>query len=124
VIVCGDFNCISPEDDVDRSQLIDAFHAFSPDAETAVNQFIESGKLVFSSLEALGFRDAIPADGRRYSMPTDFINLNKESAIRIDHVLVNDAIEIITGEVVQSVSTNQASDHHPVMVEFRVRPNC
>lgn len=41
--------------------------------------------------------------------------------MRIDHVLANDAIEIIAGEVVQNSGTNRASDHHPVMLEFRIR---
>lgn len=122
LIVCGDLNCISPEDAVDRWRLITAFRNFSSDAERAVDQFIESGKLVFDSLRKLGLTDAIPPAGRRYSIPTDLINLDKSSGIRIDHILANDAIEVITGEVVHSPASNCASDHHPVMVEFRIRP--
>jgi endonuclease/exonuclease/phosphatase family metal-dependent hydrolase len=120
VIVCGDLNCISPEDRVDRSKLIEAFRAFSNDPETAVDRFIESGRLVFDSLSKFGLKDAIPTSGRRYSIPTDLISLDKSSGMRIDHVLANDKIEIVTGEVVHSPATNQASDHHPVMVEFRI----
>jgi endonuclease/exonuclease/phosphatase family metal-dependent hydrolase len=122
LIVCGDFNCISPEDQVDRGQLVGAFQSFSTDATKVVDQFIESGKLVFSALAEFGLRDAIPPDGRRYSIPTDLINTNKSSAIRIDHILANSAIEVVAGEVVHSSNTNRASDHHPVMVEFRIRP--
>lgn len=122
LIVCGDLNCISPEDRVDRGALIDAFRGFSRDAERTVDQFIESGKRVFESLAKLGLKDAVPLSGRRYSIPTDLINPDKRSGIRIDHVLANDDIEIIGGEVVHSPATNQASDHHPVMVEFRIRP--
>lgn len=122
LIVCGDLNCISPEDAVDREQLIAAFRSFSSDAERAVDQFIDRGNLVFAELGKLGLRDAIPSVGRRYSIPTDLINPDKRSGIRIDHVLVNDAIEVVTGEVVHSPASNQASDHHPVVVEFRVRP--
>src|SRR5436190_17886909 len=120
LIVCGDLNCISPEDGVDRGRLIEAFRGFSGDAERAVNQFIDSGTLVFASLGKLGLRDAIPPAGRRYSIPTDLINLDKSSGIRIDHILANDAIEVVTGEVVHSPASNAASDHHPVMVEFRI----
>jgi len=76
---------------------------------------------VFSALGKLGFKDAVPPLGRRYSIPTDLINRDKSSAMRIDHVLANDAIEIIAGEVVQNATSNHASDHHPVMVEFRIR---
>lgn len=120
VIVSGDLNCISPEDHTDRHQLIKAFRSFSPNPEAAVDQFIDSGKQVFSALEKLGFKDAVPPLGRRYSIPTDLINRDKSSAMRIDHVLANDAIEVIAGEVVQNAASNRASDHHPVLVEFRI----
>jgi endonuclease/exonuclease/phosphatase family metal-dependent hydrolase len=120
LIVCGDLNCISPEDHIDRSKLVEAFRAFSNDPESVVDRFIESGRLVFDSLSKFGLKDAIPPSGRRYSIPTDLISLDKSSGMRIDHVLANDKIEVVTGEVVHSLATNQASDHHPVMVEFRI----
>ena len=121
MIICGDMNCINPEDHTDRKGLIEAFRSFSANAEAAVDQFINSGKIVFTSLGELGLTDAIPPAGRRYTIPTDLINLDKKSAIRIDHILANDAIEVITGEVIHSTASNRASDHHPVMVEFRIR---
>ena len=68
----------------------------------AVDQFIDSGKQVFSALEKLGFKDAVPPLGRRYSIPTDLINRDKSSAMRIDHVLANDAIEVVAAAVAAS----------------------
>lgn len=124
LIVCGDLNCISPEDAVDRVQLIEAFRVFSSDAEEAVDRFIDSGKLVFAALGKLGLKDAVPRAGRRYSIPTNLINLDKSSGMRIDHVLANDAIDVVAGEVVHSPASERASDHHPVMVEFRIKPAC
>ena len=121
VIVCGDLNCISPEDDIDRLRLIEAFRSFSADPEAAVDQFIESGRQVFAALGRLGFRDALPHAGRRYSMPTDLINADKSSAMRVDHVLCNEAIEVTAGEVVHTAASNRASDHHPVVVDFKLR---
>jgi endonuclease/exonuclease/phosphatase family metal-dependent hydrolase len=121
LIVCGDFNCISPEDGVDRGQLIAAFRNFSDDADAAVDRFIESGEQVFAGLRQLGFRDAIPPAGRRFSIPTDLINSDKSSGMCIDHILADDAIDVITGEVVHSAASNRASDHHPVMLEFRIK---
>ena len=123
LIVCGDLNCLSPEDDIDRDRLIAAFRSFSTDAERAVDRFIGSGKLVFASLAKLGLKDAIPLAGRRYSIPTDLINTDKSSGMRIDHILANDAIEVVGGEVVHNAGSNQASDHHPVMVDFRIGPS-
>ena len=121
VVVCGDFNCISPEDRVDRRQLVEAFRKFSTSAEVAVERYIDSGRQVFDALGKLGFNDAVPPAGRRYSMPTDLINRDKSSAMRIDHVLANDGVEVAGGEVVHTAASNRASDHHPVMLEFQIR---
>jgi endonuclease/exonuclease/phosphatase family metal-dependent hydrolase len=120
LILCGDLNCINPEDAPDRAALIAAFRNFTGTAETAVDQLIESGRQVFGALGELGLRDAIPPDGRRYTMPTDLANPDKASAVRIDHILVNRAIEVVHGAVLHSAASNRASDHHPVMIEFRI----
>ena len=121
VVVCGDFNCISPEDRVDRHKLVEAFRKFSTSADVAVERYIDSGRQVFDALGKLGFNDAVPPAGRRYSMPTDMINRDKGSAMCIDHVLANDGVEVAGGEVVHTAASNRASDHHPVMLEFRIR---
>jgi endonuclease/exonuclease/phosphatase family metal-dependent hydrolase len=120
LILCGDLNCINPEDKPDRAALVTAFRQFTKAAETAVDQLIESGRQVFGALGELGLRDAIPPDGRRYSIPTDLANMDKSSAVRIDHILVNRSIEVARGAVMHSAASNRASDHHPVMIEFRV----
>jgi endonuclease/exonuclease/phosphatase family metal-dependent hydrolase len=121
LIVCGDLNCISPEDAIDRSAMIDGFRRFSADPEAAVDQFLESGRAVFGALSGLGLKDALPPAGRRYSIPTDLLSLDKGSGMRIDHILANSGIEIVAGEVVHNPASNKASDHHPVMVEFRLK---
>jgi len=120
LIVCGDFNAISPEDESDRARLIAAFRSFASEPEQTVDRFIASGELVFAELAKFGLRDAIPTDGRRYSIPTDLINLDKRSGMRIDHILANAAIEVVAGEVVHSPNSNRASDHHPVLLKFRL----
>jgi endonuclease/exonuclease/phosphatase family metal-dependent hydrolase len=120
LIVCGDLNCISPEDAIDRDALINSFHRFSREPEASVDQFIASGQHVFRALGALGLTDAIPSAGRRYSIPTDLISADKSSGMRIDHIFANKSIEVVDGEVVHNAASNRASDHHPVKVAFRV----
>jgi exodeoxyribonuclease III len=120
LLVCGDFNAISPEDEIDRAQLVAAFRDISSAPEQTVDRFLASGEQVFAELAKFGLRDAIPAGGRRYSIPTDLINLDKASGLRIDHILANAAIEVVAGEVVHSLHSNRASDHHPVMLRFRL----
>ncbi len=121
VVVCGDFNCISPEDEIDRAKLVEAFRSFSAEPEATLDRFLESGRLVFSRLGELSFSDAVPLGGRHYSIPTDLLNTDKSSAMRIDHVLANEDVEVVAGEVVHTADSNRASDHHPVMIELRCR---
>jgi len=120
LIVCGDLNCINPEDAIDRSAMVAAFSRFSREPEATVDLFIESGRNVFGVLGELGLKDAIPLAGRRYSIPTDLLNPDKSSGMRIDHILANNEIDVIAGEVLHSAASNRASDHHPVVLEFRV----
>jgi endonuclease/exonuclease/phosphatase family metal-dependent hydrolase len=121
LIVGGDLNCINPEDATDRPRLIQSFRKFSANAEADVDRFLESGKLVFATLAKFGLRDAIPVAARRFSIPTDLISQEKSSGMRIDHILANEAIEVVRGEVVHSQASNRASDHHPVLLEFRLQ---
>jgi endonuclease/exonuclease/phosphatase family metal-dependent hydrolase len=121
LIVCGDLNCISPADDIDRDALIAAFRRFTRDPEATLAQFIESGREVFRALAKFGLEDAIPLAGRRYSIPTDLISLDKSSGMRIDHILANRAIVVGGGEVVHTAQTNRASDHHPVVLDFHLQ---
>jgi hypothetical protein len=82
----------------DRSAMIAAFRRFSRDPESAVDQFIESGREVFGALSKFGLKDAIPPAGRRYSIPTDLSSLDKSSGMRIDHILANNGIDVVAGE--------------------------
>jgi endonuclease/exonuclease/phosphatase family metal-dependent hydrolase len=120
-VLCGDLNCISPEDPVDRERLIEGFRRFSPEPEATVDQFLDSGRAVFAALARVGLRDAVPPRGRRHTIPTDLIDTDKRSAMRIDHVLVSDEVEVLGGEVVHTPDTERASDHHPVRVDLALR---
>ena len=120
LLVGGDLNCIHPDDAPERDHLVAAFQMFSSEPEAAVDRFVEAGQLVFSALAELGLRDAVPPAGRRYTIPTDLLRESKESAMRIDHILCNEAVRVVGGEVVHSPDTHRASDHHPVMLDFRL----
>ena len=118
LLVAGDFNCVHPDDHVDEGNLVEAFKAFSQEPPDAVRRFVESGQLVFAALSRFGLKDAIPAAGRRFTIPTDLLRTDKQSAMRIDHILCNGGIKVVDGQVVHSPATQQASDHHPVLLEF------
>jgi hypothetical protein len=75
---------VSPENAIDRAHLIAAFRGISSEPEQTVDRFLASGEQVFAELAKFGLRDAIPTGGRRSSIPTDLVNLDKPSGMRID----------------------------------------
>lgn len=118
LVLCGDFNSISPEDALDEARLLQGFRRFSSEPEAALARFLASGRAVFSLLAARGLRDAIPPEGRRYSMPTDLRSPDKDAAMRLDHIFVSREIAVRHGEVLHHALSQLASDHHPVIAEL------
>ena len=118
LVLCGDFNSISPEDAVDEGRLLAGFRRFSREPEAALARFLASGRAVFALLAERGLRDAIPAAGRRYSVPTDLRSPDKEAAMRLDHIFVSGEIAVRHGEVLHHALSELASDHHPVIADL------
>jgi endonuclease/exonuclease/phosphatase family metal-dependent hydrolase len=73
---------------------------------------------MFRELEAAGFRHALPADaGGTFHRFT-----GRRDGVRIDHILVNDRVEVIAARVVYSDAGERlASDHWPVMADLALR---
>lgn len=120
-LIGGDFNAISPEDRPDLAALSQGFSRFSPEPMKSARRFIESGQAVFQALQAHGLRDAVPVHQRVFSMPTDMLSCDKSSAMRIDHIWVNDHVEVEHAEILHSPATNLASDHHPLLATVTPR---
>lgn len=121
LLLCGDFNCVHPDDELDIDAVVQAFAVFSTEPQEAVYRFVEGGRRVFAALEQCGLVDAVPPAGRRYTIPTDLLRADKRAAMRIDHIMCNERVEVQGGEVVHSAATNRASDHHPVWVDVSLR---
>lgn len=122
LVLCGDFNSISPEDAPDEARLLQGFRRFSAEPEAALARFLASGRAVFSLLAARGLRDAIPLPGRRYTMPTDLRSADKDAAMRLDHIFVSREIVVRHGEVLHHALSQLASDHHPVIADLALAP--
>jgi exodeoxyribonuclease III len=118
LVLCGDFNAVSPEDAPDEARLLQGFRRFSPEPEAALARFLASGSAVFALLARHGLRDAIPPEGRRYSMPTDLRSADKDAAMRLDHIFVSGEVAVRHGEVLHHALSQLASDHHPVIADL------
>lgn len=123
LVLCGDFNAISPEDRPDRDVMIAGFRRFSSKPGPDVDRFIDGGLAVFAALEADGLRDAIPPQGRGITMPTDLVSSDKVSGMRIDHVMISADVRCLHGEVIRIPATERASDHYPVVADLMVDGN-
>ena len=80
-MVCGDFNCISPEDGPDRNRLVEAFRSFSTDPEATVDRYIDSGQqaaLIFVPIAASSANACarFSVDGRNWVTFTNVCNKN------------------------------------------------
>lgn len=123
LLLVGDMNAISPADRVDREALVEAFHGFSQpgDAENAVQRFLDAGRLLWKGVfPHHGLRDVVPPGNRLPTMPTALLGGGQESAIRIDHALATKGLEVVLAGAVRDVRADAASDHYPIMLDFRL----
>lgn len=118
LVVCGDFNAISPDDGVDEVKLVQAFARFSQNPASDLARFTEGGRRVFQALSNMGMRDAIPSADRTFTMPTDLQSRDKSSGMRIDHAWVNTMTRVVAATIVHDPLADTASDHYPLVVDI------
>ena len=118
LLLCGDFNAISPDDAPDRMALAKAFSKFAQDPHASSARFIDAGEAIFPRLIAAGLRDAFLPGQRSHTMPTRLVSEDSDSQMRIDHAWVNDKILIQSAQVIQDQLADRASDHYPLLIEF------
>ena len=123
LLLAGDMNAISPDDDPDVAALAHGFERFraSDMAQREVERFVEAGRLLFKEvLPRFGLHDAMPPAERGYTIPTAMLSTDISSAMRIDYVMVNGGIGIDKGWVIRDPEADIASDHYPIAVDFRL----
>lgn len=116
-LICGDFNAISPRDNVDEVALTQAFKAFSKTPASSLARFTEGGRKVFGMFDELQWHDAVSLENARHTMPTRLFGGEEESAMRIDHVMHNNYVKA-RSFIVQNDLTHFASDHYPVVTDI------
>jgi endonuclease/exonuclease/phosphatase family metal-dependent hydrolase len=122
LVLCGDFNAISPEDHPDHRALTAAFSRFSKRPGPDSARFIDSGQSIFPMLSAAGLRDAFLPGRRSHTMPTRLISTNEDGRMRIDHAWVNDHVLVQSAQVCHDPLADQASDHYPLVLELSFAP--
>lgn len=86
--------------------------------DVLVDRFVDGAAAVFPAPAAFGFRDAVPPEGSRATMPTSLVSADKSSAMRIDHVLLGPGVSALLGEEARHPAAEMASDHRPVWADI------
>jgi endonuclease/exonuclease/phosphatase family metal-dependent hydrolase len=123
LLLVGDMNAISPEDEPDKKMLTQGFERFraADVARREVERFMEAGHVLFEKvMPHFGLHDAMPPAERRYTIPTAMLSTDISGAMRIDHILVNGGIAVEKAWVVRDAEADVASDHYPVAADFRL----
>ena len=119
-VLAGDFNAIHPDDQIDEAQLLRGFASFSKNPEQDMRRFIDAGQAIFPVLDELGWRDAVTDSV--HTIPTAMLGGGLDSAMRIDHLLVNAQVDVLEGRVVHDVRADGASDHYPILARLLISP--
>lgn len=124
-ILLGDINALSPEDSYPET-IVDRFNSYH------LLKFTQHGKLVFACIQkilAAHFIDIavymkqnqIPTAPNGIDLHEQFTITHDQPAIRLDYVFVRKELikKVRTYEVIINDTTKKASDHFPVVVEFK-----
>ena len=116
-IISGDFNMISPNDSFNSNILVEAFSSFSKTPDLDVERFVDSGKNITNTLTWSGFQDSLQKN-KLYTIPTDFLSMNKNSGMRLDFIFHNNFIKNKKSWIVEDKMAEYSSDHRPVVMDF------
>ena len=120
-IIAGDFNSLSPEDNYDLQRLIKGYESFmGGDGKAKAEDIITAHALM--PLMKKGLIDthlSIKRNGG-FTVPTDWRNKGKDSAVRLDYIFCSEEFRIIDSGIINDDLTNSASDHHPIFAVLEI----
>jgi len=112
-ILAGDFNSINPKE-YNKEKLLKGFKTFHKEPLKKVNELFK-GKVI-SYLVSKGLIDTYKENNSEfnYTIPTDMLSKNKDSAMRIDHIFCSEDIKVLDSGIIKNELTEKASDHYPI----------
>ena len=114
-ILAGDFNSLSDEDSYDKEKLIRGFRVFDKHAEEKVEDLMK--RLAIREIRTAGLVDTFTAKHRTfdYTVPTNSLSINKDSAMRVDYVFCSSDFNVINSYKIKGKHVERASDHYPII---------
>ena len=114
-LISGDFNSLSPEDDYDLERLTRGYQKFMGEHDGKVkaeNIVTAYAMKPFFSECLMDTYKKIQGNGD-FTVPTDWRNKNKDSAVRLDYIFCSKEFKIIDAGIIKDDYTENASDHYP-----------
>jgi len=116
-ILTGDFNSLSHEDNYDDQEIKDYLGKIALNPGT-VEALLEKKFVRF--LLKKGLIDVMKKYDDSFTIPTDYIDKIKGCPLRLDYFLVSKKIKVINARVIKNSTTEQASDHYPLVMEIEI----
>ena len=120
-VVTGDFNSLSPIDTYDLGKLIKGYEGFMGEkGKWKAEDIFQASAL--KAIMRKGMMDTYSVARRSlgYTVPTDWRNKSKDSAVRLDYIFCSDGLRIVDAGIIKNDLTDMASDHYPVYAVFEI----
>lgn len=113
-IICGDFNSLSHKDKYNKKKLIKLFSKFKENPKEYVRDALKCNAT--KRLGKSGYLDTFLEKNKKFdfTIPTNLISKNKDSAMRIDYIFCSKDFRILKSGILKNKFTEQASDHYPI----------
>jgi endonuclease/exonuclease/phosphatase family metal-dependent hydrolase len=115
--ITGDFNALPDTIPYNRDLLISSLKGFAgDDAPRIVDNFLNIKFIPY--LKSRGLIDPF-AGSTEYTVPTDLLDKNKDSAMKMDHILHTPDIECLEARVIKDPRAEIISDHYGIWYRLR-----
>jgi endonuclease/exonuclease/phosphatase family metal-dependent hydrolase len=124
-ILTGDFNAISDQDKYYREKLIKGFLGFIKNKEV-VDKVVDE-RLTHQAISEIRRHNLIDTYRKinkgvqQYTIPTDYLSLDKSSGMRVDYIFCSPDFEVEDARVIKNELTEKASDHYPVIAQLKLK---
>ena len=121
-ILSGDFNSLSPQDSYNLEKLTRGYQRFMGEeaGKKKVEDIIKMDAMrpLFSECLIDTYKK-IRMNGD-FTVPTDWRNKNKDSAVRLDYIFCSNDFKIIDAGIIKNKLTENASDHYPTYAVLEI----
>lgn len=119
-IIAGDFNSLHPKDHYDKKMLIEGYKKFMNEGGEAKAEDIMRAKAMGTVMEAGLIDSHLEHNEQDFTVPTDWRNKNKDSAVRLDYIFCSDDIKVIDSGIIKNDFSENASDHYPIFAVLQI----